>query len=153
MTRKHRDFVVHLGMNSQLKTRFVGLSVILCGTYLLAGCASSHPSMAWQGRGPIQDNGGSSSALVYLPNHQDTTVFASTMSYTDAPEYSRRDFTLSTRDVSRRDELFGIRPEVHPSLNNQRRFRTSRNADEYVYPSTKSRGYRRGYSYRRYSRD
>ncbi len=133
--------------------------MILCCTMLLGGCASSHPSMAWQGRGPIQDNAGSSSALVYSPNHQDTTVFASTMSYTDAPEYSRRDFTLSTRDLSRRDELLGIPSEVHPSLNYQRRYRSSRNADEYVYPSTKgygyrgSRGYRGGHSYRRYYRD
>lgn len=93
-------------------------------------------------------NSGNSAALVFSPGLQNT----GNLIYADSsvPEFGRRDHTLSRLDTSRREELFGVRGQRHPSLNNRRNFRTSRNADEYIYPSTERR---HSYGYRRYYRD
>lgn len=135
-------------MNLHTKTRSIALCAAVAGVLLLAGCTASHPSSAWQGPGYNAGSSGSSSALVFSPGLENT----GSLIYLDsqAPEYSRRDHTLSTRDLSRRDELFGVRQETHSSLNNRRTFRGSRRADEYSYPSTEPRGY---HGYRRYYRD
>ncbi|MBO6514554.1 MAG: hypothetical protein JJ974_11365 [Phycisphaerales bacterium] len=143
------------GMYAQLKTRFIRSSAIIASALLfssmLGGCTSSHPSAAWQGSGMYVGNSTKSSALVFAPTREGT----GTLSYidTNAPEFSRNDHTLSQRDLSRRDELFGIPAERHPSLDYWRTFRTSRNAEVYTYPS-RDRGYRRGYrrSYRHHGR-
>ncbi len=81
---------------------------------------------------------GNSSAVVFSPGLSGTGNLA----YLNdpGPEFGRRDHTLSTRDLSRRDELFGVRPQTRTSLNYQRYFRTSRNADEYTYPTQERRG-------------
>lgn len=136
-------------MNAQLKTRIIGCFAIAVGALTLSGCTSSHPSAAWQGSGMYVGSSGNTSALVFSPTRADT----GTLAYIDpnAPEFSRRDHTLSPRDLSRRDELFGVRPETHPSLNYRRTYRTSRNADEYSYPD-RDRGHSHSYrrSYRNY---
>ncbi|MGJ8636707.1 MAG: hypothetical protein ACSHX5_07675 [Phycisphaerales bacterium] len=136
-------------MNAQLKTRIIGCFALAVGALTLSGCTSSHPSAAWQGSGMYVGSSGNSSALVFSPTRADT----GTLAYVDsnAPEFSRRDHTLSPRDLSRRDELFGIAPENHPSLNYRRTFRTSRRADEYSYPD-RDRGHSHSYrrSYRNY---
>ena len=138
-----------LGMNLHSKTRSIALGALGASLIvLLTGCTASHPSTAWQGPGLDAGSSGNSSALLFAPGNEGTgnLVYADPQS----PEFGRRDHTLSSRDVSRRDELFGIRPERHPSLNNRRTFRSSRHADEYSYPSERSG---RHYSYRRYYRD
>jgi hypothetical protein len=137
-----------MGMNLHPQTRLISLSAIAAGLLMLGGCAQSHPSAAWQGSGMHVGNAGNRSAVVFSPALEGT----GTLVYTDrnAPEYSRRDFTMSARDLSRRDELFGVRAQEHPSLNNRRLYRSSRRADEYSYPSSEPRGYQ---GYRRYYRD
>lgn len=93
-------------------------------------------------------NAGTSNALVYSPALEGT----GNLIYIDrnAPEYSRRDHTLSTMDTSRREDLFGVRAETRPSLNNRRTYYGSRRAEDYTYPSTEPRG---SHGYRRYYRD
>ena len=91
---------------------------------------------------------GNSSSLVFTPGRANT----GNLVYLDSqgPEFSRLDHTMSARDLSRRDELFGVRAERHPSLSNQRTFRGSRRAEDYTYPTSERRGYR---GYRSYYRD
>ncbi len=135
-------------MNLHPQTRLISLGAVAAGLLMLGGCSQSHPSAAWQGPGTYVGNAGSGSAVVFSPALEGT----GNLVYVDrnAPEYSRRDFTMSHRDLSRRDELFGVRAEQHPSLNNRRIYRSSRRADEYSYPSSEPRGY---HGYRRYYRD
>ncbi|MFK7758341.1 MAG: hypothetical protein AB8C13_00155 [Phycisphaerales bacterium] len=134
-------------MTDQPKTRLFIVLGAIAASFMLAGCTSSHPSTAWQGRsGHYAGSAGGSSALVFLPQEHraNTVVFAST----PGPEFGRRDHTLSTRDLSRRDELFGVRAQTLSDLNSRRVFRSSRRADEYSYPSERSDrsyGYRRSY--------
>ena len=137
-----------MGMKRQSKTRKFGPAGLMTAIALLSGCTSSHPSAAWQGNGAYVGNSGNSAALVYSRALENTgsVVFSNE----PGPEFSRRDFTMATRDVSRRDELFGVRGESYPSLNNRRTFRSSRQADEYSYPSEQN-GH--PYRYRRYYRD
>ena len=135
-----------LGMNLHTKTRPAALCALFAGVLLLSGCASSHPSSAWQGPGFNVGSSGNTSALLFAPGNDGIGNLA--FVDTQGPEFGRRDHTLSSRDLSRRDELFGIRQERHPSLNYRRTFRSSRNADEYSYPSNRgghSHSYRRGY--------
>jgi len=137
-----------MGMKLQKKTRSIAIGATLAAIVLISGCTSSHPSAAWQGRGYDAGSNGSSSALVFMPERESNGSLV--LSGTSGPEFGRLDHTLSSRDLSRRDELFGVRQERHPSLNNRRTYRSSRNADEYAYPSEDRRGHRR---YRRYYRD
>lgn len=137
-----------IGMTRQSKTRMFGAVGLLGAVAAISGCTSSHPSTAWQGNGAYVGNSGHSAAIVYSPalENSGSLVFSSE----PGPEFSRRDFTMATRDVSRRDELFGVRAESYPSLNNRRTFRSSRRADEYSYPSEQGKYPHR---YRRYYRD
>jgi len=137
-----------IGMKRQSKTRKFGAAGLFAAIVLLSGCTSSHPSAAWQGNGAYVGSSGHSAAIVYSPALENTGSLV--FSGEPGPEFSRRDFTMATRDVSRRDELFGVRGESYPSLNNRRTFRSSRRADEYSYPSEQRNHY---HNYRRYYRD
>jgi len=125
-------------MKAQLQKRLIGFGTLIAVTFALGGCTSSHPSMAWQGPGMYAGSAGNSSAVVFSPGLSGTGNLAYLND--QGPEFGRRDHTLSTRDLSRRDELFGVRQQPQTSLNNRRYFRTSRNADEYTYPTQDRRG-------------
>jgi len=137
-----------IGMKLQMKKRSLRITAALAGIALLSGCTSSHPSSAWQGRGYDAGSNGNSSALVFIPEYEESGSLV--FSNVQGPELGRRDHHMSSLDTTRRDELFGVRQETHSSLSHSRTFRSSRHADEYRFPSEERHGTR---GYRRYTRD
>lgn len=152
-------------MNTQPKN-MIGLAVLGAAALALGGCAQTQytSSGPWQWTAPVAldvsaggfdnqptTNSGSSSAVIVSPGHQQVNAGQFYAYNSDAPEYDRRDESLSIRTNDPYAGWMGYPEEVRPSLNNRRTYQSGRNAEQYVYPSVEQHrrhGTQRRYRYR-----